>query len=81
MGVTIREPLHLTSPTRSELHDAVLTPDTPGPHRVRVSSRGRRTHVDESVMTPGEHCLIELWPEPELRAGELFLYDGIGGTS
>ncbi len=49
----------------------------PGPHRVRVSARGRTGRVDASVETASEHYLVEAWPEPGLRARETLRDDGV----
>lgn len=77
VSIVITEPLRLSSPTWSELYEPVITPDKSGPHRVRVSARGRITNVDLSVATASEHYLIETWPEPVLRARETLRDDGI----
>ncbi len=69
VSITISEPLHLSSPTWTEMHEPVLVPHSPGTHRVRVSARGRRHHYDQSVTEVSEHYLIQAWPQsqPEPR--------------
>lgn len=78
VSIAVGEPLRLSSPTWTALHEPVITPSVPGPHRVRVSARGRTGRVDASVETASEHYLVEAWPEPGLRARETLRDDGVG---
>lgn len=73
VSLVLRRPLHIWSPTWTGdpvTRTPVLTPTTPGPHRVRVSARGRRSHYDAVAFTVSEHYLVQAWPEPWLRPRE-----------
>jgi hypothetical protein len=71
------DPLRLSSPTWTALHEPVIIPSVPGPHRVRVSARGRTGHVDASVETPSEHYLVEAWSQLGLHDRETLRDDGV----
>lgn len=57
-----------------------LEPGKPGPHRVRVSARGRgENYASYSHALPAtEHYLIQIWPEERLRPRETMRDDGFG---
>jgi hypothetical protein len=77
VSIAVARPLHLTSPTWTGLIRPVIAATSPGPHRVRVSARGRGANVDLSVLTPSESYLIEVWPEAEMRPRETLRDDGV----
>ena len=88
-SIRISEPLLTWSPIGVPLgaenfNRPVLTPLASGPHRVRVSGRGRGTRKDEYVSSteaPTEHYLIEVWPEATLRERVTAFDDGNGVSS
>ncbi len=70
MSLVIGKPLYVSSPTWAQVFDPVISPTRPGPHRVRVSARGRTLDYDASATRANEHYLIQAWPEPRLRPRE-----------
>jgi hypothetical protein len=60
VSIVIGEPLRLSSPTWTALHEPVITPSVPGPHRVRVSARGRTGHAMRASRPP----LSTTWSRP-----------------
>lgn len=77
VSLPITTPLFWSSPDPGfDLpRDPAFTPDTPGPHRVRVSARGRNRAFDEAITEPVEDYLIQVWPEPDLRSPEVLRSD------
>jgi hypothetical protein len=70
VSLIIGKPLYISSPTWARVFDPVMSPTTPGPHRVRVSARGRTLDYDASATRSDEYYLIQAWPEPQLRPRE-----------
>lgn len=85
VSIAIDTPLYIWGPTvdfprREDGGPWVLEPRKPGPHRVRVSARGRGDDYGEYRLAslPVEHYLIQLWPEASLRPRETMRDDGFG---
>ena len=55
--------------------EPAFVPAAPGPHRVRVSARGRNLAYDLVVAEPVEDYHLDVWPEPRLRDPEVLLRD------
>lgn len=85
VSLHIRTRLYMWAPTgdfarRTDAEPWFLEPLTPGPHRVRVSARGRGENYAAYMLTSPatEHYLIQFWPEPDMRPRESVLDDGFG---
>ncbi|HON74362.1 MAG: hypothetical protein WAW82_13805 [Candidatus Lutibacillus vidarii] len=78
VSLPVCEPLFWSSPDPGfDLPaEAAFTPQSPGPHRFRVSARGRLTAYDEAIVDPVEEYLVQVWPEPALRAAVAERSDG-----
>lgn len=83
VSITIDTPLYIWSPTgaftrRADGSPWFLEPKKTGPHRVRVSARGRGEDNAEYTLTSPEHFLIQIWPETSLHLRETLRDDGFG---
>ncbi|GAA3117366.1 hypothetical protein JOF29_006066 [Kribbella aluminosa] len=70
--------LHLGAPTVNMTDPLVVTPSSPGPHRVRVLARGRAEHYDQFVGDSGEEYEVIFWPVESARSRVDAGDDGIG---
>jgi hypothetical protein len=77
VSMPVTEPLFWFSPDPGlDLPtEAAFAPATPGPHRFRISARGRNLAYDLAILEPVEDYLIQVWPEPDLRAPSVILSD------
>ncbi len=77
VSLPVLEPLFWSSPDPGPdlPRDAAFTPSTPGPHRIRVSARGRNMAFDLAVVKPVEDYHLDVWPEPYLREPAVMLSD------
>lgn len=77
VSLPVTEPLFWSSPDPGpDLPTAAaFTPHAAGPHRVRVSARGRLLAFDEALVEPVEEYLVQVWPEQRLRAPVVLLSD------
>ncbi|MEV8183771.1 hypothetical protein [Specibacter sp. NPDC078692] len=83
VSITIDAPLYIWAPTggfarRVDGDPWFLQPKKVGPHRFRVSARGRGEDYAEYTITSPEHFLIQVWPETSLRPRETARDDGFG---
>ncbi|WP_323098125.1 hypothetical protein [Intrasporangium sp. YIM S08009] len=77
ISVPITVPLFWSSPDPGlDLpRDPAFIPKLPGPHRVRVSARGRNRAFDLAIDEPVEDYLVQLWPERTMREPEVLRSD------
>lgn len=83
VSISVDTPLYIWAPTgdftrRVDGSPWFLEPKKAGPHRVRVSARGRGEDYAEYTRTSPEHFLIQIWPETSLGPRETARDDGFG---
>lgn len=83
VSITIDSPLYIWAPNgdfarRVDGSPWFLEPKKSGPHRVRVSARGRGEDYAEYTLTSPEVFLIQIWAETSLLPRETVRDDGFG---
>lgn len=77
VSLPINRPLFWSSPDPGPdlPRDPAFIPQAPGPHRVRVSARGRNRAFDAAILEPVEDYLVQVWPELAMRGPEVLSSD------